>query len=140
MLGASAIVLALTTLNAGAAENPDRARPEKITLQTSWGKMGQGTVEPTDNGVTTLNAGGRAVHAIKFKVLSGGVNLHRCEIFFHDGSKKSVELRNDVPAGTESREINLAEAGREVTRIVFWYDTRNYKQRAQVELWGKSVG
>lgn len=138
MIGASAIALALFTLNTMATE---RTVPgtDRISVQTSWGKMGQGTVEPTENGVSTLNAEGRPVHAIKFKVLSGGVNLHRCDIYFNDGSKKSVELRNDVPAGTESREINLAEAGREVTRIVFWYDTRNYRQKALVELWGKSV-
>lgn len=124
---------------------PARSRPERaIRNQTAWAKLGQSSIEPTENGIGTLNAaGGKPVHAIKIKVLSGGVNLHRCEVWFSDGSKKSIELRNDVPAGSESREINLKEneEARQVSKIVFWYDTRNYgKQKADVELWGKKVG
>jgi hypothetical protein len=110
-------------------------------MQTAWGKLGQGSIEPTDNGVHTVTAqAGKPVHAIKIKVLKGGVNLHRCEVWFSDGSKRLVELRNDVPAGSESREINLSEGLKQVSKIVFWYDTRNYGQRADVELWGKKAG
>lgn len=102
--------------------------------------MGQSTIEPTDKGITTVTAvGGKPVYAIKLKVISGGVNLHKCEIWFSDGTRKEVELRNDVPAGSESREISLNDTLRQVSKIVFWYDTRTYKQRAEVELWGKSL-
>lgn len=136
ILGATALSLALVSFRSPARHGGERM--EK--MQTSWGKMGQGTVEPTDKGVSTVNAAaGKPVHAIKIKVLTGGVNIHKCEIWFSDGTRKEVELRNDVPAGSESREINLNDTLRHVSKIVFWYDTRNYDKRANVELWGKKL-
>ena len=110
-----------------------------LSNQVSWGKVGESTVEPTASGMTTVTAvAGLPLKAIKIKVLKGGVNLHRCEIWFNDGTRKSIELRNDVPAGNESREINLTDNNEQVSKVVFWYDTRNYgNQRASVELWGK---
>jgi hypothetical protein len=110
-------------------------------FQVSWGKVGESIIEPTDNGVSTVTAvAGKPLKAIKIKVLRGGVNLHRCEIWFNNGSKKSIELRNDVSAGNESREINLTDNNEQVSKVVFWYDTRNYgNQKASVELWGKKI-
>ena len=111
------------------------------SFQVSWDKIGESTVEPTDNGVSTVTAvAGKPLKAIKIKVLRGGVNLHRCEIWFNNGSKKSVELRNDVAAGNESREINLTDNNEQVSKVIFWYDTRNYgNQKSAVELWGKKI-
>ena len=107
--------------------------------QQSWDKLGERSVEATDNGMTSVNAANSsAVKAIKIRVKKGGINLHRCEIWFQNGTKKSVDLRNDVPAGSESREIDLTDKNNSVEKVVFWYDTRNYgKQNAEVELWGK---
>lgn len=108
--------------------------------QTVWDKIGQTTMQPNDNGVGTVNTNaGKPVHSIKVKVISGGVNLHKCEIYFSDGSKKEVELRNDVPAGSESREINLNDTLRRVSKVILWYDTRSYKKPADLELWGKKL-
>lgn len=109
--------------------------------QVTWGKVGESEIEPTDNGMKTVSAvEGRPLKAIKIKVLRGGVNLHRCEVWFNNGSKKAIELRNDVSAGNESREINLTDNNERVSKVVFWYDTRNYgNQRAVVELWGKKI-
>jgi pyruvate formate-lyase activating enzyme-like uncharacterized protein len=108
--------------------------------QPSWGKLGERSVEATDNGMTSVDASnGSSVKAIKIKVKKGGINLHRCEVWFKNGTKKSIDLRNDVPAGSESREIDLSDKNNSVSKVVFWYDTRNYgKQNAEVELWGKS--
>jgi hypothetical protein len=139
ILGAAVVSVALVSFSRAGVAGTRSTRTER--MQTTWGKMGQGSVAPTENGVHTVNAqAGKPVHAIKIKVLKGGVNLHRCEVWFNDGSKKMVELRNDVPAGSESREISLNEGSKQVSKIVFWYDTRNYGQRADVELWGKKIG
>jgi hypothetical protein len=137
VLGSVALAVALVSFRA-----PARARTEKTAMiQTSWGKIGQGTAQPTNNGVSTVNASNaKPVHSIKLKVISGGVNIHRCEVWFSDGSKKEIEMRNDVPAGAESREISFSDKMRGVTKIVIWYDTRNYgNQKAEMELWGKTM-
>lgn len=110
-----------------------------IASQVTWGKVGESTIEPTTNGMTTVNAvAGLPLKAIKIKVLKGGVNLHKCEIWFENGERKLVELRNEVSAGNESREIHMTDNNEPVSKVVFWYDTRNYgNQRTAVELWGK---
>jgi len=111
-----------------------------LLTQQSWDKLGERSVEATDNGMTSVDAtNSSTVKAIKIRVKKGGINLHRCEIWFQNGTKKSVDLRNDVPAGSESREIDITDKNNSVDKVVFWYDTRNYgKQNAEVELWGKS--
>lgn len=132
LLGA---LLALTLISS----SPLPSASQAASFQVSWGKVGESTVEPTAAGMTTVNAvAGLPLKAIKLKVLKGGVNLHRCEIWFNNGSKKLIELRNEVSAGQESREINLTDNNEQVSKVVFWYDTRNYgNQKADVELWGK---
>ena len=119
---------------------PDFQGQKKNSPQLSWDKLGEGRAEPTDNGMSSLNASEKTmVSAIKIRVKTGGINLHRCEIWFDNGTKKSVDLRNDVPAGAESREIEFTDKSNSISKVVFWYDTRNYgKQKADVELWGKS--
>ena len=117
-----------------------RQAAKKEILQQSWDKLGERSVEPTDNGMTSVDASKTSnVVAIQIRVKKGGINLHRCEIWFQNGTKKSIDLRNDVPAGSASREIDVTDKNNAVSKVVFWYDTRNYgKQNAEVELWGKS--
>ena len=136
LLGAVALSVALVSF-----KSPARGRTDKTeNIQTTWDKIGQGSVQPNENGIGTVSATpGKPVHSIKIKVISGGMNIHKCEIWFSDGTRKEVEMRNDVPAGSESREINLNDTLRQVSKVVFWYDTRNYNKRADVELWGKKL-
>ena len=133
----SSLVLAILLLSHRPA---DKYFVDSQYSQPSWGKLGERSVEATDNGMTSVDASNSSsVKAIKIKVKKGGINLHRCEVWFKNGTKKSVDLRNDVPAGSESREIDLSDKNNSVSKVVFWYDTRNYgKQNAEVELWGKS--
>jgi hypothetical protein len=135
LIGAGLLTIGLVSF-----KSPDKTKISS-SFQVSWDKIGESTVEPTDNGVSTVTAvAGKPLKAIKIKVLRGGVNLHRCEIWFNNGSKKSVELRNDVSAGNESREINLTDNNEQVSKVIFWYDTRNYgNQKSAVELWGKKI-
>jgi hypothetical protein len=135
LIGAGLLTIGLVSF-----KSPDKTKIS-TSFQVSWDKIGESTIEPTDNGVSTVTAvAGKPLKAIKIKVLRGGVNLHRCEIWFNNGSKKSVELRNDVAAGKESREINLTDNNEQVSKVIFWYDTRNYgNQKSAVELWGKKI-
>lgn len=136
VIGAVALSLALASFKL-----PSRIEDFKTAkAQATWDKIGQGSVQANDKGMGTVNAlPGRPVQSLKIKVLSGGVNIHRCEIWFSDGTRKEVEMRNDVPAGSESREINVSDTLRQISKLVFWYDTRNYNKRSDLELWGKKL-
>ncbi|MBK8877480.1 MAG: hypothetical protein IPN74_02690 [Haliscomenobacter sp.] len=76
--------------------------------------------------------------ALKFRVEKGGINMHKVAIHYGNGDVQEIETRNDIPAGGESRLINLPGNRRVIRKVVFWYDTKNYAgQKATVELWGR---
>lgn len=86
-----------------------------------------------------LSEENRPFSAIKIRSKKGGINLHRCIFHYKNGEKLTVEMRNNIPAGADSRVINLPPGKPRVIKVEFWYDTRNYgDQKAELELWGKA--
>jgi hypothetical protein len=82
---------------------------------------------------------GPVLTAIKIKSKKGGINLLRCVIHFANGEKKSIELRNDIHPGGESRVIHLTGNQSAITRFLFWYGIpQSGDQKAELEIWGKS--
>jgi hypothetical protein len=104
-----------------------------------WSKLAEKMISPSqENDDMAIEGPGALYTAIKLKVVRGGINLHRCVVWFSDGEKKSFDMRNDIPAGGESRVITLGDKGRSVTRFVYWYDVLNYdSQKAGLELWAR---
>ena len=62
--------------------------------------------------------------AVKFNVRRHGVDFHRVVIHFANGEDQQVEMRNSIPAGGETRVIDIDGANRIVTSIDFWYDAK----------------
>ena len=86
-----------------------------------------------------ISADNKPFSAVKIRSVQGGVNLHRCIFHYKNGETLTVEMRNDLPAGTDSRVIQLPRKKDPVIKVEFWYDTKNYgDQKASLELWGKS--
>lgn len=105
-----------------------------------WEKLGQRKVNyKIDRDEIMVNARDGRFTAVKLKVRKGAVNMHKMTIHFGDGSKQQVNLKNKIPAGGETRVINLkGKQKRVIRKVVFWYDTKNLaNNRATVELWGR---
>ena len=76
--------------------------------------------------------------ALQIKVRKGPINMHKMEVHFGNGDMKEIELRNNFTAGSVSRIIDLPGNNRIISKVVFWYDTKNFSSsRAIVELWGR---
>ena len=76
--------------------------------------------------------------ALKFKVTRSALNLHKMIVHFADDSTQEVELQYDLSAGQESNVIDLPGNKRKITKVIFWYDTKDDKEsKALVELWGR---
>lgn len=75
---------------------------------------------------------------IKFKVTDAGITLRRLVVTYENGQPDKLDVRQDIPEGTESRQIDLAGSGRRrIRRVEFWYDTKGVLQgRANVTLFG----
>jgi len=76
--------------------------------------------------------------AVKFLVKRSGINLHKCVIHYENGGVQEIDLRENIPAGGETRVIDLDGKRRFIEKIVFWYDSKNFEDRkAVVEVWGR---
>ena len=107
--------------------------------QGQWEQLGTRTVNfGLDRDEINVTASEGFFTGLKIRVDRSALNMHKMVIYFGDGSSQDVELRNTFKAGQESRVIDLAGNRRVITKVVFWYDTKNIrKTRAVVELWGR---
>jgi hypothetical protein len=105
----------------------------------NWEKLGETKVnQSVESDEIIFPAKGPVLSAIKIRSKKGGINLQRCIIHFANGDKKSIELRNDIPPGGESRVINLPGNKYLITKFTFWYGTpQSGDQKAELEIWGK---
>jgi len=105
----------------------------------NWEKLGETKVNQSEaNDEFIFPSNGPKLTAIKIKSKKGGINLLRCVIHFANGEKKSIELRNDIVPGGESRVINLPGNQLAISRFLFWYGIpQSGDQKAELEIWGK---
>jgi hypothetical protein len=76
--------------------------------------------------------------ALQVKVTDGPVNMHKMVVHYRNGNTQEIELKNNFTAGSESRVIDLPGNKRVISKVVFWYDTKNFSDsKAVVELWGR---
>jgi len=76
---------------------------------------------------------------IKFKVTTAPINLIRLIVTYDDGGlPENIDTRFSIPAGGESRIIDLRGNRRKIRSIEFWYDTKGVLQgRANVSVFGQ---
>jgi hypothetical protein len=62
---------------------------------------------------------------INFKVTNADLNLQRMVVVYEDGEPDRIDVRQNIPQGGESWQIDLRGSGkRRIRRIDFWYDTK----------------
>jgi hypothetical protein len=113
---------------------------QSLTAQSdSWEKLGETKINQTEaSDEFNFPPNSPVLSAIKIKSKKGGINLLRCVVYFSNGDKKSIELRNDIQPGGESRIINLTGNQSRISKFVFWYGSpQSGDQKAELEFWGK---
>jgi len=75
---------------------------------------------------------------LKLKVTEGPVHILDMDVYFENGDKFDVSIRNRIPKGGESRVIDLPGGSRNIKKIEFWYETKGFlKGRARVAVLGR---
>ena len=105
----------------------------------SWEKLGQRTVKKTaDRDVIPVTAFEGNFKKIKLKVKRAGVKFRHVMVHYGNGTKEEINIRKWIPAGGETRVIDLKGYDRIIKKVVFYYDTASLKRsNALVELWAK---
>ena len=103
-----------------------------------WVKLGERTVNHAidrDEIVVTAREG--TFRKIKLKVKHRQVTFRDVKIHYANGDVQDVALRQTIPAGGQTRDIDLEGKNRVITKAVFWYNTTRIRgKRAEVVLWG----
>ena len=112
--------------------------PSLPVTANQWESLGTRTVDykvDRDEIIVTRKDG--TFRKIQVKVESGRLNIHRCTVVFGDGTKQNVSLKKDFRAGQSSRIIDLEGGSRVIKKVVFVYDTKNWKaKKAKIRLLG----
>lgn len=103
-----------------------------------WVLLGQRAVnDRADHDVIAVTGAKGEFKGIKLTVQRAGVDFHRVLVHYGNGTKQEIELRNTIPAGGESRIIDLTGSERIINRVEFWYDANTIRgRRAIVRLFG----
>lgn len=107
--------------------------------QGNWVKLGDRTVNYTvDRSEIVLQQLSTSPSALRVKVIKGAINLHRCVVYFNDNQTLQLDVLNSVPAGSESKILELPAPAKAITKLVFTYDMKNRaSQQVAVEVWAR---
>lgn len=115
-----------------------------------WEKLGEKSVSLYTERDVIRSAHKGFFSRIKIHVKGNPVEFKKVYVKFLDGSSQEINLRRVIPAGGESREIDLRGHKRIIKEIVFYYKAKprrkgdrnnrhhpNYTPRAAVSVWGR---
>ena len=75
---------------------------------------------------------------IKLLVRDRQVTFRDVKVHYANGDVQDIKLRSKVPAGGETRVIDLHGNNRVIRKVVFWYNTSRVRgKRATVQLFAK---
>ncbi|MDZ4747739.1 MAG: hypothetical protein SH808_04580 [Saprospiraceae bacterium] len=76
--------------------------------------------------------------AIKLFVQNEGIDFDRVVVHYGNGSTDRIDIRNFVPAGGETRVIDLAGGDRVIRKVVFYYKSNpSTAKKGKVLLYGR---
>ena len=109
----------------------------------TWQELGTVNVNFTVNHDDIVLAGQAEYRSLKFKVQNAAVNILNMNVIYQNGKVDQFNLKYQIPAGGESRVIdmktdNLKTGVRKIRRVTIWYQTDSlaHDTPAKVTLWG----
>ena len=81
--------------------------------------------------------GNDAFRQVKIRVTGAPLHIIDMDIYFDNGKKMNVALKNNFRQGDESRVIDLPGGVRHLKKIEFLYETIGFRRgKARVAVWG----
>jgi hypothetical protein len=97
-----------------------------LAQDRGWEKIGARKVDyRVEKDVLPVTVAKGTFTKLKFFVKNGAVNFKDVKVFYRNGTVQDIEIRKTIPAGGETRVIDLNGKERVITKIEFIYDTKN---------------
>jgi hypothetical protein len=103
-----------------------------------WHKIGEAVVDFKADRDAIIVAGADKFKAIRLVVTDAPIRFDDLEVYYENGTKEDIQVRNIFKRGEKTRIIDLKGYNRNLKRVVFVYRSiPNWRgQKAHVELYG----
>lgn len=114
------------------------ASADRAQAADKWVLLGEREVtDKLDHDTLNVTGTHGEFKALQVRVRGNAVEFRDMKVHFAKGRTQDVELRRVIPAGGESRAIDLVGKDRIVERVEFWYDAQTRRGHAKVRLFGR---
>lgn len=103
-----------------------------------WEYLGEARVDgQADHDMIRVGRAEGRFSRIQIRVEGAPILFERVVVHYASGGDEEVNLRNRIPAGGQTRAIDLRGNDRAITGVEFWYAKTNYRSRQpRVRLYG----
>lgn len=102
-----------------------------------WESLGRSYVDGrTDHDSIAVNNRGM-FRQIQLRVTGAAIEFQRVVVHFENGADHELEIRDRIPQGGRTREIDLPGDRRRIRSVEFWYSRDRWSTRPSVHLWGR---
>lgn len=131
------MVLAIGLATSGTiwAQQVKKAKPAP---PGSWQQLGFTVVDFTNEKDDIMVTGADNFRRLKFNVFDAPVYMLNMHVVYENNSIDKIDLRFEIPAGGESRILDLEGGSRRIRKITFWYRSKRpgFRGKAKVSVWG----
>lgn len=88
--------------------------------------------------VIGVGAGKGEFKRLQFRVGQRAVDFKKVVVHFVNGGEEEIDLRDRIPAGGQSRWVDLPGGSRKIVKIELWYDAATVRRgvRSQISAYG----
>jgi hypothetical protein len=108
-----------------------------IRKPAPWTYLGQATVSGSrDRDRIGIGRNEGRFQSIQLRVAGGPVEFHRVVVHYSNGTSEEVEVRDRIPAGGQTRAIDLRGGDRAISSVEFFYGNAHLRG-PRVSLYGR---
>jgi len=103
-----------------------------------WIYLGEAHVDGSaDHDKIKVGASDGRFRSIQIKVDYAAVEFDHVVVHYANGTSEELKIRQRIPAGGRTRDIDLQGGDRAIDNVEFWYERANYgSRRPRVRLFG----
>ncbi len=104
----------------------------------TWQELGFTIVDFRTEKDDIFVTGANNFRKLRFRIFDAPVHIINMHVVYENGEIDKMDLRALIPAGGESRLLDLNGASRRIRKITFWYHSEKpgFRGKAKVAVWG----
>ncbi len=110
------------------------------TASAQWVDLGNREVKDrSEQDTWHVGKGKGEFNKLKISVIDKPVRFYRLRVTYENGKTQEIEVRNVIPAGGETRAIDLDGSDRFINKVDVWYEAQTIRRgrRSHVTLWAR---